>query len=182
MIPKASILALADADGLRPTTVDIEWGSLQANWDQQFRHQLPKLPDLAGFKDGLLDALAWWLDPTKAPAAPAPLPVTETELVMPRVHFPRRRLAGAYRGDYLDDAIRFAARNHLLARFHYHGYERTVEPYSLRRCATGNLLLYAFERGKNGSSTNDIRAYKVHEIEHAEILDISFVPQWALEL
>ncbi len=159
----------------------IDRQGLEANWEQQLRHQLPQLPAIQGFIDELLEALVWWMDPPAARPAPPRLSRREPERVLPRVHF---RQAWGARGSagWLPDAIRFAARNRLLASFSYHGSVRTVEPYSLREKQTGNVLLYAHEVDKDGFATDEIRAYKVHEISGGEALDIAFSPRWVVEL
>lgn len=83
---------------------------------------------------------------------------------------------------WLPDPIRFAARNRLLARFDYHDSTRIVEPYSLRRKSTGNVLLYAFEQSKDGLASEQLKSYKVLEIRRGEVLDVAFSPRWAVEL
>ena len=80
------------------------------------------------------------------------------------------------------EAIRYAGASHLLVEFRYHDAVRRIEPYSLRRPKTGNLLLYGFEQLKNGSNTNGVRAYKVAEIDQVRILNMSFAPRYAIEL
>jgi hypothetical protein len=78
--------------------------------------------------------------------------------------------------------IRLAARSRVLARIRYHGAERLVEAYSLRRKRTGNVLLYAHERTKDGLITDGTRAYKVDEIESASTTDIAFAPRYYIEI
>jgi hypothetical protein len=170
----------------KPTAAEImariDWNVLQANWDQQLGHQLPKLPDLQGFQEELPDALLWWMEPSRA-AAPLPnAPRRPSETVVPRSHFPRRLSPRLGFGRELPDPIRFAARNRLLAGFAYHGIARTVEPYSLRVRGTGDLLLYAFERSRGGSPTGQLKSYKVGEIAGARALAATFSPRWAVEL
>lgn len=159
----------------------IDKDGLQTNWDQQLRHQLPSLPDLSGFMGELLDAIAWWMQPAVArPALPNLAPKPDEEVV-PRVHFRRQRIVGAA-PSWGPDEIRFAARNRLLVRISYHGSERTIEPYSLRRKRTGNVLLYGHEVSKDGFATGHIKAYNVREIAGAQVLDVSFSPRWTVEL
>lgn len=160
----------------------IDSEGLKANWDQQLRHQLPRLPSLEGFVAELLEAIVWWMDPNAARPAPRQLRPGKEEQVLPRVHFRRPWATRQSDGVWLDDAIRFAARNRLLARFSYHGSVRTVEPYSLRRKQTGNVLLYAYEVDKDGAATDALKAYKVQEISSGEALDVAFSPRWAIEL
>ena len=80
------------------------------------------------------------------------------------------------------EAKRFAGASHLLVEISYHRSWRVVEPCSLRRPQTGNLPLYAFEQSKNGAPTNDIRPYKIAEIQDVRVLQRSFVPRYAIEL
>jgi hypothetical protein len=80
------------------------------------------------------------------------------------------------------DRIRFAARNRLLAEVGYKGVTRLVEPYSLRIPATGNLLLYVFELLRGGSSSQEVKAFKVAEIENVAVTDRPFRPQYMVEL
>lgn len=153
---------------------------VKANWDHQLAHQLPALPSVDGFLDELEEALRWWLEPA-AEAPPAePVPVKAGEALIPRVYFPTYLSFGT--GERHVETARFAARNRLCVRVRYHGHERLVEPYSLRRPKTGNRLLYVLERTKDGFPVNDVRAYNVDEIERATTTDISFTPKWLVEL
>ena len=78
--------------------------------------------------------------------------------------------------------VRYAARNRLCAEVRYHGAVRLVEPYSLRIPGTGNLLLYVFELRRNGAPTMGIKAYKVAEIQAAQVTGQAFSPRFAIEL
>jgi hypothetical protein len=61
--------------------------------------------------------------------------------------------------------------------FGYHGRLRVAEPYSLRRATTGNVLLYAWERG-----VNHIKAYNLNEMRDVTITNTAFSPRYRIEL
>ncbi len=153
---------------------------VKANWEQQLAHQLPELPSVDGFLDELEDALRWWLEPGAASPPPKPVPAKPGEVLIPRVYFPTY-LSFSVGGRHLE-ALRFAARNRLCARVRYHGHERLVEPYSLRQPKTGNQLLYVHERTKDDVPVDEIRAYKVAEIDGVETTSIPFAAKWLVEL
>ena len=74
------------------------------------------------------------------------------------------------------DVIRFAGANRLLVAFTYNGRLRTVEPYSLRRPKTGNLLLYGWER-----DSSQIKAFDVSRIRDVEVTRAAFSPRYRIE-
>lgn len=158
----------------------LDHGVVKANWEQQLAHQLPELPSVDGFLAELEDALRWWLDPAAASPPPEPVRGKPGETLIPRVYFPTYLSFGA--GARHLEAVRFAARNRLCVRIRYHGHERLVEPYSLRQPKTGNQLLYVHERTKDGFPVDDIRAYKVAEIDGVETTAIPFTARWLVEL
>jgi predicted nucleotidyltransferase component of viral defense system len=182
--------------GLRAPTVSlilgrIESATLRADWEQQLRHQVPHLPPVEGFLADLPGALAWWLDPEHAPADLAPISAATNETRVRREYFPsvlttapqplRVRSPLPTTGESLEQ-IRFAARNRLCAEILYHGATRVIEPYSLRLPRTGNSLLYGFELSRNGQSSNQIKAYRVAEIQTAGITETPFSPRYLVEL
>lgn len=167
-----------------PTPADIERlatesDELRAEWDNMLGHQLPALPDLDDFIRRLPDAVSW-LAPSSTPVSPV--------VRLPRVSAPATQHVAPVPASRLWnaavplEAIRYAGTAHLLVEIRYHSATRVIEPYSLRRPATGNLLLYGFERTKNGFPTNDIRPYKVAELEHARVLTAPFTPRYEIEL
>ena len=143
-------------------------------------HQLPATPPVEDFLGRLPAAIAW-LDQvqTRPVMAATRLPSVGGKAGEALVAPHGIRLWGG--GSPLE-AARFAGVSHLLIQFAYRGARRTVEPYSLRRPSTGNLLLYGYEQTKNGIPTNDIRAYKVAEIDSLRVLNQSFMPRYAIEL
>ena len=78
--------------------------------------------------------------------------------------------------------IRFGAANRLLVVLDYETLDgrrsrRLIEPYSLRRSAESNILLYAAR-----SDSGDPRAYRVDHIHGATVTDQTFVPRYTIEL
>jgi predicted nucleotidyltransferase component of viral defense system len=163
---------------------------LKSEWKNMLAHQLPALPPLSDVLGRLPEALAWLDEPKNAvPPAVRVLTVPSGRgRPLGAVPLKRGESNAAQRGVQMwgvsapIEAIRFAAANRLLVEIVYHGARRTIEPYSLRRPKTGNLLLYAFERMKGGAPTNDMRAYKIEEISSVRVLAQSFVPQYSVEL
>jgi len=150
---------------------------LKAEWGNMLAHQLPALPEVAVLLERLPTALHW-LDAAPA-AAPAP---------------PRARLASASAGAGATppleaprssrywglgqpiETIRFAGANRLMVSFTYHGTPRIVEPYSLRRPDTDNLLLYGWE-----VASSHIKAFKVLEMSGVQVTHHSFRPRYRVE-
>lgn len=178
---------IADVVNLAETDAE-----LRSEWENMLGYQLPATPPLDDFIARLPAAISWMEEP-KTPASPA---VRSTVGHTPRVPQPALRSVTGRPGESLVsergirtwgvraplEAIRFAGAGHLLVEILYHDARRTVEPYSLRRPKTGNLLLYAFEQLKDGIRTDDIRAYKVDEIEDVRVLNTSFTPRFVIEL
>jgi hypothetical protein len=74
------------------------------------------------------------------------------------------------------EAVRFAGANRLLAEFTYHGKLRRVEPYSLRRAQTGNLLLYAWEL-----ASGQVKAFNVAKMSGLRATGTPFTPRYRVE-
>ena len=118
------------------------------------------------------------------------------ETILPRDHFPAFRgytcslgigqRIPSFRESTIPgkniDQIRNAASNRLLAAFDYSCVRRVVEPYSLRRPRTGNLLLYVFEASKGGFRGGGIKAFKINEISNVEITQKVFQPKYVIQL
>lgn len=170
----------------------VDAGVLAANWNQQLGYQLPLLPDVAGFIEALPDALAWWLEPeTAKPEAPAIPAATPGEVTAPRAAFPMfpslRPLGIGVRGAREPGGaemgrIVFAGRNRLCLRIRYHGVTRLVEPYSIRHPRTGHVLLYVWERERGSARSDQIKAFKIQEIQGVEVTGASFLARYLVEL
>lgn len=161
-------------------TLAAESGELASEWENMLGHQLPALPSLTDFLSRLPNAIEWLDEPHAIPERPsvrlssAPYRHGE-ELVVSRGI--RTWSVGAP-----IEAIRFAGASHLMVEFLYHGARRKIEPYSLRRPKTGNLLIYGWEVSKDGLPTNDVRAYKVSEMGDVHVSTDSFRPRFTIEL
>lgn len=167
----------------------IERDVLAADWENALKHQIRVLPPVDEFLAALGEALRWLFLSGHPVTVPASLPTKGDEERVPIETFATPRPAGVRSiptparplGSRMD-RMRFAARNRLLANIRYHGVGRLIEPYSLRRPATGNLLLYAFEVRRGSGSGGGIKAYKVAELEDVTVTDQPFRPRYLVEL
>lgn len=163
---------------------------LSSAWNSSLAHQLQALPPVEDFLADLRPALAWWIESVPVPQVS---PIVSPEPAIPKSRFSTfnslqrlgigaiARNVGSYHSDALDLA-RFAARNHLVLEFSYKGINRVVEPYSLRRPATGNLLLYCFEQRRGPSSSQSIKAFNVAQIMNVKVSATAFTPRYTVEL
>jgi predicted DNA-binding transcriptional regulator YafY len=138
-------------------------------------HQLPHLPPFEDFW-GSLEAVFEWL----AGAAP-PLPLRRAEhgRDLDPTWTPPRRMS-SWGGTAPLELIRFAGANRLKVLVDYRPNEgaagaRVVEPYSLRRTTTGNLLLFVV------NDTGQLRSYRVDRIVSASVTSERFTPRFLVE-
>lgn len=175
--------------------LNIEHDLLIANWENQLKHQLQALPPAESFYNDLRNALSWWIEEIDLAPALAPISQPGQEEVIPPIHFPewqaQLRLGIGQRVSPTTllgrstihlDHIRFAARNRLCIEINYHNVSRLVEPYSLRRPRTGNLLLYVYELRRGSAWGGGIKAYKVSEITNTILTQQAFNPRYIIEL
>ncbi|MCK5285348.1 MAG: nucleotidyl transferase AbiEii/AbiGii toxin family protein [Alphaproteobacteria bacterium] len=172
----------------------VDQKQLQANWDNQLKHQLQKLPSAESFYDNLEEALSWWIDEEWEGKELTTISEKDIGDTVPRIHFPMgrgittpqigigRSVDTAGINNNAMDKIRYAARNRLCVKISYHGVIRLVEPYSLRRPSTENLLLYIFELRRGDRSGGGIKAFKISEIASVEITQNTFTPRYVIEL
>lgn len=149
---------------------------LAAEWENMLGHQLPALPPLAGILERL-PALLGWLGPrvVREPVTARLRPVSAAAgEVSATAGQPAVRFWGL--GQPLE-LVRFAGANRLRISFTYHGKLREVEPYSIRRPQTGNLLLYGWEL-----AAGHIKAFKVAEMLGLQVTNRTFVPRYLIEL
>jgi predicted nucleotidyltransferase component of viral defense system len=149
-------------------------GELASEWQNMLGHQLPALPELAALLDRLPDVLEWLDEKRPAIVPRRPLASASVGASAPRLVAPRSSTYWGV-GQPLE-AVRFAGTNRLMIEFDYHGRARVVEPYSLRRPATGNLLLYAHE-----IAAGHVKAFKVSEMRNVRVASQAFTPRWAVE-
>jgi len=153
-------------------TIVSEGAALRGDWSAMLAHQLPNLPPIDTVIARLGPALSW-LEETPAPTAPAlPFIALQSRGVIEAPHGIR------YWGKGIPlEAVRFAGTNRLLISFTYDRKPRLVEPYSLRRPATGNLLLFGWE-----VSAGQIKAFNVDEMVGLQATSTPFVPRFRVEL
>lgn len=146
---------------------------LSSEWSNMLGHQLPALPALEVLLDRL-DRCLIWLDVEPAPAPRMLASATLGRGAPPPLVSSR---SSRYWGFGVPlDTIRFAGANRLLVAFTYDGKPRLVEPYSFRRPATGNLLLYGWEQG-----STHIKAFNVDRLQDVRVMDSPFVPRYRVE-
>ena len=73
--------------------------------------------------------------------------------------------------------VRFAAANHLCVELNSLDGTLLVEPYTLKRTSSGQLVLYAVE-----PDTGEVRPYRVEEIQSVKVSTIPFRPRFAIEV
>ena len=159
-----------DVPTYETVTTGDKLAQLRADWENMLQYQLPVLPPLDQFLEELPQLFAW-LDGAEV-ATPASFPASATE---ESAWSPPPTIAVWGTGAPLE-VIRFAAANHLLVELGYHGRTRLIEPYSLRRTRTGNVLLHAERADGSGH-----RTYDINQIVSARATTQPFHPRWAIE-
>ncbi|MBI3615177.1 MAG: nucleotidyl transferase AbiEii/AbiGii toxin family protein [Candidatus Omnitrophica bacterium] len=151
---------------------------LEAEWANMLAHQLPVLPPFDQFWRELPKVFSWLEGVTireKLPLIPALAGVEETAAWVPP---PVVWTSGT--GIPLEP-IRFGAVNHLRVELVYRKEDGkistpTIEPYSLRRTKSGELLLHALK-----VPTREPRAYRVDRIQKVTVTTKPFVPMYQIE-
>ncbi|MCI0723045.1 MAG: nucleotidyl transferase AbiEii/AbiGii toxin family protein [Acidobacteria bacterium] len=146
---------------------------LRSEWANMLAHQLPVLPELDSLLGRLPGLLQWIDEPTRvlpeARLAPAPVSRGQSLVAPAGIQY--------WGGGASLEAIRFAGANRLMLEFTYDGKQRRVEPYSLRRAETGNLLLYAWEEG-----STHIKAFNTANMSQVRATGMTFQPRYRIEL
>lgn len=145
---------------------------LEQEWSNMLAHQLPVLPPFDQFWNELPQIFEW-LAGTVVPATLQPIAVGTDE----DVQWTAPPMAQAWGLGVPLEAIRFAAANRLCVNLGYKGTRRIIEPYSLRRTKNGNLILHAVR-----SDNRDHRAYRVDQIQSAQVTQRAFTPVYTVEL
>ena len=154
---------------------------LQVSWGQMLGHQLPVLPSFESFWNELPDVFDWLYETTPRVQL-AGIPAAAWGPVDLAWRPPA--MAGSWRSVGISaplEIIRFAAANRLCVLLDYQLAQgvrdvRTIEPYSLRRSAAGDLLLMAVK-----ADTGEVRSYRVDRIVGATATQQSFVPRYVIE-
>jgi len=184
-----------------PTTdlihAQVDPPTLLANWEPSLGHQLRIAPPAKEFLDELKDALGWWIDGTSTISLPLAGGANEERIAQDRFTRPtvfgspsRVGIGGkisshaplSILGSSNMEVIRFSARNRLLVSLSYNGVRRIVEPYSLRRPKTGNLLLYVYEVNCGGGTGGGIKAFQIGMIRDAQPTSTPFYARYQVEL
>lgn len=143
---------------------------LVSEWSNMLAHQLPQLPPLDSLL-ARLPALLGWVD------VPAPVPQPAPVAAMAADHASIAPSGIRLWGTAIPlEVVRFAGANRLMIEFSYHGKHRIAEPYSLRRAATGNLLLYAWEQ-----DATHIKAFNVADVTALRATNLPFTPRYRVE-
>jgi len=157
------------------TDLAVKDEELKSEWKSMLAHQLPVLPKLEDFLNRLGELIIW-IDTPVSVSKPQLGSVSTSGGV--RIEGESYNPAGIqyWGGGASLETIRFAGANRLILEFGYHGKHRLVEPYSLRRASTGNLLLYAWE-----IASGHIKAFKVSEMSGARATEQTFSPRYQIE-
>lgn len=158
-------------------TVDLlerkpELEELKSEWENMLAHQLPVLPPFEQFWEVLPEVFEWLYQAVEK-EVPASVPVAATDDVT--WHPPA--MGRVWNTPVPVETIRFAAANRLCVDLKYKDSHRLIEPYSLRRTRTGDLLLYAVKH-----ETGQLRSYRIERIQGATVTKKPFVPRYAIEL
>lgn len=163
-----------------PRLADLEphRADLEAGWADMLAHQLPALLPLNSFWNDL-PAFFAWLNGGAAPISPAPYALGVGDVVL-RNRLLRLPVPGASQSAI--EVVRFAAFNRLCAELDYrdeHGRHtsRTIEAYSLRQTAAGNIVLHGHDIDKNAH-----RSFRIDRIQGARVTSHTFVPRHEIEL
>ncbi|MBW2108975.1 MAG: nucleotidyl transferase AbiEii/AbiGii toxin family protein [Deltaproteobacteria bacterium] len=152
----------------RPERIELE-----NEWENMLAHQLPVLPPFEQFWQEI-PLVFEWLHGVREKTEQSSVP--RMGLSLDDTWQPPNMAQAWHTGVPLE-IIRFAAANRLCVDLAYHGTNRLIEPYSLRRTREGNLLLFAIRH-----ETGEVRSYRVDRIQGAEVKGEPFVPRYAIEL
>ncbi len=149
---------------------------VEAGWKQMLDHQLPALLPVDSFWDEL-PAIFDWLHGAAAPPRLAPFPIAGT-LVRERIF----ETPGVLGSQSFIETIRFAAANRLRIDLQYRDLKgaistRTVEPYSFRRSAAGDVRLMATQE-----ADGEPRSFLLDGILGVSVTQRTFVPRYLVEL
>jgi hypothetical protein len=136
-------------------------------------HQLPVLPPASDFWDALPEIFSWIHSGAEAPERTIIRPGSQDVPIYSRIlpmSIPIRTRPAL-------ETIRFAAANYLCVDLAYENKTRRIEPYSLRRTATGDYILHAIR-----SDSGEHRSYRLDRIQGSSVTSQSFSPRYVIEL
>jgi hypothetical protein len=179
MYPNAIRSALAEKCAAKsvavPTAADFAESplliELESEWANMLGHQLPALPPLALFLEEL-PLLFAWLDGEVEEVVAGAVAYTSDE---DETWSPPPTVA-TWRAGVPLETVRFSAVNHLLVELDYDGRSRLIEPYSVRRTRSGNLILHAERADGSGH-----RSYRVELIQGLRATTTPFRPRFPVE-
>jgi len=164
----------------RPTLKSIETHEnrafVEAEWENQLKHQIPVLPAFESFLSELPSVLSWIDGETIAELHVIGMNEAGEEEAQVASEEVATLVQPGPASSYMD-RIRFAAANRLRIRLGYKDEFRLIEPYSLARSSDGNLLLRAV-RSDNGET----RSYRWDRIESVTVTETSFTPKYEVEI
>jgi predicted nucleotidyltransferase component of viral defense system len=151
-------------------------GDVEAGWKTMLDHQLPALLPVDSFWDEL-PSIFDWLHGVAVAAPLAAFPIAGT-VVRERV----LQTPGGFSNQSFIETIRFAASNRLRIDLQYRDLEgavttRTIEPYSFRRSAAGDVRLMATQE-EDGAP----RSFRIDRILGVSMTQRTFTPRYTIEL
>jgi predicted nucleotidyltransferase component of viral defense system len=152
---------------------------LEGDWAVMLTHQLPSLPPVDAFWTEL-PLLFAWIEEGRQPAIPVAFPLSAGDIVI-RPPAGGISIPGMASSAPIE-VIRFAASNRLCVELDYIDEQgrrgtRTIEPYSLRRTQTGDVVLHAVR-----ADNQQHRSYRIERIRGARTTQRTFTPRYAVEL
>ena len=78
------------------------------------------------------------------------------------------------------DIIASQGKKHRCIYIQYNDAIRLIEPYSFRRFGN-NIILYAYERVRNGERTSKLKSYSIEKIDAVTPSYLPFNPRWPVE-
>ena len=145
---------------------------LKEEWANMLEHQLSVLPPFSALWDDLPQLLAW----LEGRGSREELPSIPTIDDIDDAWSPPATLSFWGLRTPLEKA-RFAAANYLCVEVGYQDRTYMVEPYSLRKTRSGQLILYTVV-----SDTGSVSAYRVDQIDSLNVTTTAFTPKFALDV
>jgi hypothetical protein len=150
-----------------------EYAELVSEWQNMLGYQIPVLPPFEQYWRELPEVFDWLYHSIEK-GAPAAIPDLEKE--SDRAWQPPA-MAQAWHARTPIEIIRYAAASRLCINLAYHGSERLIEPYALRKTQDGNLVLFAAKH-----VAGELRSYRIDKIQDVKVTKTPFQPRYAIEL